>query len=748
MSKEGDQQSFYCVLYKALTDRMPLSTLLEHPKFQNRGRRLCYRVAGKENGEDLFQEACLRVLDAGDLSLDKIPSERDFFSWFYIVARKAYLEQMRKKADLKICTDKTKQWPDALADVPPLDMDTFLNHADVCLYHAYILRAGEEKIRAVFHRARGFDAHGRILRGAKLQAAIAEHERRSKIWREDAQRKELPFNCIALYNDGKKIASCGKFFGLRIHTSLNELNTKAGLQIRAIGGRDTEEDVLLGFYALTGVRHDKDKEHLLDLDNGYTVGLKVKQLSEKNFEIHFRCIETKVIEEEQAQASDDVNGDDMTEEVHSDSSPVSHRPSDFLPLAEDLALKPGSEMPPPINWRTGALCATLSVLFLITITVGGMVLSGSLAKNANAQPPDKRAPTNSSAGQTSDANAPSTARRPGNINSAPDKKVENQTTSRLDKPPSSASPRQPKRLPSNTVEVRSDGPEAKIVHVQAADSNSRSSDNDALNPSLMLAGNLDLRTPPSDDAAPNPPKGNNQVTYNPTPKPTPLQLICSAGEAWSADTSGRVALKRTSYSSTDTTWPTKNTVLFIVDPRIGSMVVHEIKSNYIPVKIVKEQDPPSTKYTIEISLLSMKDSSEGSQATVVLAATISKGNEKTGGSIHPYDGVGSSLELARKDAVRKVIPRVFSELPKESESAFGSFNNEFEETLCQSPGRFAFSFCQPLVSAAISGEKSGAGKSAADNVTIPNVDNVPSPNVSKPSANALSDTGGGREDTR
>jgi hypothetical protein len=721
MSKEGDQQSFCCVLYKALTDRMLRSTLLEHPKFQNRGRQLCYRVAGKENGEDLFQEACLRVLDAGELNLDKIKSEQGFFRWFNVIAHNTYLEQMRRMADLKICTDKTRQWPDALADVSPLDMDAFLNHADVCLYHAYILRAAEEKIRAIHHRARGFDAHGRILRGAELQEAIAEHERRSKIWREDAQRKELPFDSIALYNDGKKIASCGKFYGLRIHASLHELNVKVGLQIRGIGGRDTKEDVLLGFYALIGVRHDKDKEHLLDLDNGYTVGLKIEQLSEKNFEVRFRCVETRIIEEEQARAGDDLNGDEMTEEVHSDSSPVSHKPSDLFPLAEDLPLKPGSVMPPPINWQTTVLCATLSVLFLITITVGGMVLSGSIAKNANAQSPDNRAPTKSSTGQTSGASALSTAQGSG---SASDKKVENRMTSRRDKPSSFASSRQPK--PSPTVQSRVDGPELQSARVNADNSNSGSPDNAALNA----------------------PEDNNKVDYNPTPEPTPLQLICFADEARPADNSGRAAFRHMDFSSTDTTWPTKNKVLLIVDPRIGSMkdIVYEIKSNNISVNVVNEQNPPQTEFTIEISFVSLKDSSEGSQAIFVLAATISKGNEKTGGSPLSYKGEGSSLELARKDAVRK-IPQVFSKLPRESESSFANHSDEFEGTLCQSPGRFAFSLCQPQVSAAISGEKSGAGKSAPDSVTTPKVDNVTSPNVSKPSANPPSGAGGGCENT-
>ncbi|HVI71641.1 MAG TPA: hypothetical protein VM656_09165, partial [Pyrinomonadaceae bacterium] len=101
------------------------------------------------------------------------------------------------------------------------------------------------------------------------------------------------FNLIALYNGSRQIASCGSFFDFSRHESINELDAQAGLQIRGIN-RSEEEDVLLGSYALDGVRHDGD-EQVLPLRNGYTVGLRVIQLDEKTFVIGLRCVDSESI---------------------------------------------------------------------------------------------------------------------------------------------------------------------------------------------------------------------------------------------------------------------------------------------------------------------------------------------------------------------------------------------------------------------------------------------------------------------
>jgi hypothetical protein len=265
-------------------------------------------------------------------------------------------------ADMKTCTEKTRRWPDALADVPSDEMDDFLTHAEACPYHTEILRAEDAELRAAFRQARGLDSQGRLLLGDELQAAIAEHERRLKIWQETL-KTESTFSDISLYNGGRKIASCGKFFDLAKHESLHELDPQAGLQIRGIRGGDLEEDVLLGFYALVGVRHNDD-EQFLQLDNGYTVGLKVRPSEERTFMVQFRCVETSALEQERADASTTPKTIARSGSAHG---------SSFSPLnsqehASTNPVLPGASgwfPPPTTNWRAGTLCA----LVLLSIVV-------------------------------------------------------------------------------------------------------------------------------------------------------------------------------------------------------------------------------------------------------------------------------------------------------------------------------------------------------------------------------------------
>jgi hypothetical protein len=192
--------------------------------------------------------------------------------------------------------------------------------------------------------------------------AIAAHERRLKIWQETLTT-EPTFSDISLYNGGRKIASCGKFFDLARHESLHELDPQAGLQIRGIRGGDLTEDVLLGFYALAGVRHNDD-EQFLQLDNGYTVGLKVRPSEARTFMVQFRCIETSVLEQERAEAS-------TTPKVlaRSGNAPgASFSPLNSQEHVSTNPVPPGSSgwfPPPTTNLRAGTLCA----LVLLTIVV-------------------------------------------------------------------------------------------------------------------------------------------------------------------------------------------------------------------------------------------------------------------------------------------------------------------------------------------------------------------------------------------
>ena len=148
----------------------------------------------------------------------------------------------------------------------------------------------ERKLRMKFRLARGLDSQGRLLEGKMLTQAIAENDRRLASWKKEGEATNFPFNHIALYNGTRQIASCGNFFDFSCHESINELAPEAGLQIRGIN-RSEEAEVLLGSYALEGVRHD-DEEQLLPLRNGYTVGLKVVRLDEKTFVIGFRCMDS------------------------------------------------------------------------------------------------------------------------------------------------------------------------------------------------------------------------------------------------------------------------------------------------------------------------------------------------------------------------------------------------------------------------------------------------------------------------
>lgn len=298
MATEGNQPGLYGALYNAMTDPELIGDLLQHPEFLSKARIICNRIASPAGSEELLQETCLRVLDrVSQLNPNSIRNEGEFFEWFSQLARYVHLSKQWSKAAVSRCTEAAAGWPDALADVQDDDVDRFLNHVDACPYHTRLLHAEDEKLRAIFRRARGLDSKGRILHGPELRTRIIEHQRRMQNWREAAFKEGRLFGQVALFNAGKEIASCGRFYDFSIHISRNELDPVAGLQILGVTNSNPAEHVLLGFYPLAGVRHG-DKEQTLKLDNGYTVGLKVKPVSETTFEIRFRCVETKTPEAE------------------------------------------------------------------------------------------------------------------------------------------------------------------------------------------------------------------------------------------------------------------------------------------------------------------------------------------------------------------------------------------------------------------------------------------------------------------
>jgi hypothetical protein len=194
----------------------------------------------------------------------------------------------------------TESWPNAPSDVSPDAVDAFLAHVAGCPFHQKALDAEEEKIRAKFRLARGLDAHGRILLGTELDRAIKAHDRNHAAWKQIAKEMNRPFKRIYLSNRGDLVAGSGKFFIFRKYEGNHRLDPEAGLQLwGVIAEGKSIPDVYLGFYPLAGVQHT-GQEQFLPFANDYTVGLRVEQLAEDEFNIGFRCVGNEIVERERA----------------------------------------------------------------------------------------------------------------------------------------------------------------------------------------------------------------------------------------------------------------------------------------------------------------------------------------------------------------------------------------------------------------------------------------------------------------
>lgn len=193
------------------------------------------------------------------------------------------------------CTESTEGWPDAPGDVSSDAEEAFLVHVAHCPFHAKALHAEIENTRSIFRRARGVNAHGRILTGRELRQTIADQDRRYILWEEIVEESIVTFRRIYLGNRGEDIVCSGHFFDFRNYDGDHRLDPIAGLQILAVVGEGKETlDVLLGYYPLFGVKHTGN-EQFLSLKNGFTIGLRVTQLSDRDFNIRFRCVENEVL---------------------------------------------------------------------------------------------------------------------------------------------------------------------------------------------------------------------------------------------------------------------------------------------------------------------------------------------------------------------------------------------------------------------------------------------------------------------
>jgi len=299
MRTDADLPEFHTALGDALTEASQLERLLAYPEFRDRLTRICRWIARHDEVPELVDEVCLKILKRETTYLPPYQTEYQFFGWLAVLAKNVYRNQKRDRLTTMTCTESAKQWPKSAAAIPDSRIDEYMDHVEECAYHRELMfleqQQGEHELRAVFRRARGLDSQGRLLRGELLKTTIADHERCQASWKKEGQITDLPFNHIALYNGDKQIASCGRFFDFSRHESINELDPQAGLQIRGVSNVENK-DVLLGFYPLAGVRHE-GTELLLDLGNGYTVGLGVVRLKEKTFAVEFRCVETETLED-------------------------------------------------------------------------------------------------------------------------------------------------------------------------------------------------------------------------------------------------------------------------------------------------------------------------------------------------------------------------------------------------------------------------------------------------------------------
>jgi len=299
MATEADVPDFYTALNNALTETSQFEPLLDHPVFRDRLKGICCWIANSNDVADLANAVWLRLMKLKVSELPRFRTESQLFGWMAKLANNVYRDQQRHRLETMICSEREKHWPESSAEVPEKFIDEYMDHVDKCAYHAELMlleqQEAEQELRSIFRLARGLDSQGHLLRGELLEKTIADHERRLAGWKKELQTTNHPFDHIALYNGDRQIASCGRFFDFSRHESINDLDPKAGLQIRGINNVENK-DALLGSYALKGVRHE-GVEQLLALDNGYTVGLKVIRLNERTFAIDFRCVETETLAE-------------------------------------------------------------------------------------------------------------------------------------------------------------------------------------------------------------------------------------------------------------------------------------------------------------------------------------------------------------------------------------------------------------------------------------------------------------------
>lgn len=629
MSTEENHPSLYSALYEALSDHRLIGKLLQHPEFRHRAGKICRGIAGPVGGEDLFQTVCQRMLvDAAQLNPRNIRGEGEFFNWFTQLARHVHLGNLLAVEAADICMDGTGRWPDDPADVPPDDVGRFLSHADACPYHTRILRAEEESLRASFSRARGLDSQGRILLGDEFDESVAEHRRRLQSWREAGRREGEPFGHVSLYNGGREVASCGKFYDFSIHKSKNKLDPRAGLQIYGVSSAKPDENVLLGFYALEGVRHE-GKELTFGLDNGYTIGLAVKQLGESTFDIHFRCVETESlalpVDPFVIDGDTDVITVEMPEDVRREGSPVYPAiPVSATPESSGWWARLQSSH--AAAYLTASLLVALSC-FLLGWAQGraGALMAGALGGHASTAevrvvPPGQ--------GQGTVPQPPTQA----GARTTPIPLVQTSVETREEMPTHAAGGSRPRgsgppasvaRLPQGPGQKAKAQPEART---RSGDGRRVSGDEDF---KAFVMGAL--------------PGSANTVTQGISPNEVSnLQLLSQE------QSNGSSALHITT------------------DPLLGEQLPGALQRESLLVKNVDGQSPKDPRVIVRWDAKA-EPTASAKPFVVIVKTNINRGSENFFPQLPSYKGEGHTLKGAYKDAIEKAVPPVVEKLKAENE---------------------------------------------------------------------------------
>lgn len=102
--RKAVEVSFYWLLLEVLAGRRPITDLVAHAVFLNRGEMICRFITGEESykWDDLFQDVCVKVLTFGHkLCPGNIPDEDAFFKWLFVVALNRRRDIFRRNIKLR-----------------------------------------------------------------------------------------------------------------------------------------------------------------------------------------------------------------------------------------------------------------------------------------------------------------------------------------------------------------------------------------------------------------------------------------------------------------------------------------------------------------------------------------------------------------------------------------------------------------------------------------------------------------------